>query len=292
MKIWILLGSMMLSQLSFAADVPGSSDLPEVKRPSGSEIVRYAEGPQSAIRFPLERVERVNNRLVIDDELDIEGNVIDITYELGPRDNYAIYVDALESSLSQMGAEILFSCESRGCGVSGLWANSLFKVRELYGPNGNQVYLAVKLSGNSSRYLSAYGIERGNRRQYVHIRLVESGAEQSGFQGAQILLADGRVILPVSFAGNRVSPESRAKIANIAADLKSFDPVDFAVVAYRAVTPSGTLDDAIDQSAARAEHVRALLSDAGLSIRSAYGLGPLVAPKGLSPDRVEIVKFR
>ena len=80
MKIWILLGSIMLSQLSLAADVPGSSDLSEVKRPSGSEIIRYAEGTRSAIRFPLERVERVNNRLVIDDELDIEGHVIDITY--------------------------------------------------------------------------------------------------------------------------------------------------------------------------------------------------------------------
>jgi len=292
MKIWILLGSIMLSQLSLAADVPGSSDLSEVKRPSGSEIIRYAEGTRSAIRFPLERVERVNNRLVIDDELDIEGHVIDITYELGPREDYAIYMNKLESGLRQTGAEILFSCESRGCGVSGLWANSLFKVRELYGPNGNQIYFAVKLAGDTPRYLSAYGIERGNRRQYVHVRLVAPGIEQPGFQGAQILLADGRVILPVSFAGNRVSPESRAKIADIAADLQSLNPEDFAVVAYRAVTPSGTLDDAIDQSTARAEHVRVLLSDAGLPITSAYGLGPLVAPEGLSPDRVEIVKFR
>ena len=119
LKIWILLGSMMLSQLSLAADVPGSSDLPEVKRPSGSEIIRYAEGTQTAIRFPLERVERVNNRLVIDNELDIEGHVIDITYELGPGEDYAIYMNTLESGLRQTGAEILFSCESRGCGVRG-----------------------------------------------------------------------------------------------------------------------------------------------------------------------------
>ena len=33
MKIWILLGWMMLSQLSLAADVPGSSDLVELKDP-------------------------------------------------------------------------------------------------------------------------------------------------------------------------------------------------------------------------------------------------------------------
>ena len=72
MKRWILLGSMLLSNGSIGADTPGSADLPEVIRPLGSEIIRYSEGVQSAIRFPLERVERVNNRLVIDKELDIE----------------------------------------------------------------------------------------------------------------------------------------------------------------------------------------------------------------------------
>jgi hypothetical protein len=46
------------------------------------------------------------------------------------------------------------------------------------------------------------------------------------------------------------------------------------------------------QSTARAEHVKALLAEAGLVIENTYGLGPLVAPAGLSPDRVEIVKFR
>ena len=94
MKSWVLFGSMMLSQLSWAADIPGSSDLPEVERPLGSEIVRYREGVQSAIRLPLERVERVNNRLVIDKELDIEGHVVDITYEL----------DAVKSAGFEWGA--------------------------------------------------------------------------------------------------------------------------------------------------------------------------------------------
>ena len=292
MKTWILLGSMLLSQWSIAADVPGSSDLPEVQRPLGSEIIRYSEGLQSAIRFPLERVERVNNRLVIDNELDIEGHVIDITYELGAREDYRSYMAALEAALTGQSAEILFSCESRGCGVSGLWANSLFKVRELYGSNGNQVYFAAKLAGATDRYLSAYGIERGNRRQYVHIRLVEPGVDESRFQGAQNLLSDGRVILPVEFAGNRVSPESRSAITAIATDLKSLSPGELAIVAYRAVTPGGSLEDAMTQSTARAEHVKALLAEAGLVIDNAYGLGPLVAPAGLSPDRVEIVKFR
>ena len=119
MKSWVLFGSMMLSQLSWAADIPGSSDLPEVERPLGSEIVRYREGVQSAIRLPLERVERVNNRLVIDKELDIEGHVVDITYELGAREEYEPFMATLKSKMTEQGAEILFSCESRGFHVHG-----------------------------------------------------------------------------------------------------------------------------------------------------------------------------
>lgn len=289
---WFWLGLVVFSPLTLAADVPGSADLAEVKRPLGSEIIRYSEGVQSAIRFPLERVERVNNRLVIDREIDVEGHVVDITYQLGPREDYEQYMDSLETALADAGSDILFSCESRGCGVSGLWANTLFKVRELYGPNGNQRYVAVALPGETDRYLSVYGIERGNRRQYVHLRLVEPGIDESRFQGVQTLLVDGRVILPVEFAGNRVSPESRAAIAAIASDLQGLSSDELVIVAYRAVTPGGSLDDALAQSEARAKHVQTLVREAGLPIDHAYGLGPLVTPSGLSPNRVEIVKFR
>jgi hypothetical protein len=234
----------------------------------------------------------VNNRLVIDKELDIEGHVVDITYELGAREEYEPFMATLKSKMTEQGAEILFSCESRGCGISGLWANTLFQVRELYGPNGTQVYFVVKLKGEVPRYLSAYGIERGNRRQYVHIRLVEPDIDQSQFAGAQELLTDGRMILPVEFAGNRVSPESRDVLREIAVRMQSLDASELAIVAYRPVTPGGTLTDAITESNARAVHVQSLLEEAGLRIDHAQGLGPLVAPGGLSPDRVEIVKFR
>ena len=89
-----------------------------------------------------------------------------------------------------------------------------------------------------------------------------------------------------------MSPESRAAILAIASDLKSLGTEELAIIAYCAVTPSGSLEDALAQSTARAEHVQSLLRESGFMIEKAYGFGPLVAPAGLSPDRVEIVKFR
>ena len=70
------------------------------------------------------------------------------------------------------------------------------------------------------------------------------------------------------------------------------DTSELAIVAYRPVTLGGTLTDAMTESNARAVHVQLLLEEAGLMIDHVQGLGPLVAPGGLSPDRVEIVKFR
>lgn len=283
---------MLVSTVALAADVPGSQDIPSVERPIGAEIVRYRDGLQSAIRIPLDRVQRVNNRIEISREIAIEGHVVDVTYLLGARQHYKDYIRALQDSLIADGAELLWSCESRGCGVSGLWANTLFKVRELYGSNGNQIYFAMKLPGENDRYLAVYGMEQGNRRQYVHVRLIEPDVDQRSFQGVQELLADGRAVLPIRFAGDRVSPESRAVLAEIATSLRSLVRSDLAIVAYTAVTPGGSMNDALMQSQRRADHVQELLAEAGLSIEVVHGLGGLVPPMGLSPERVEIVKYR
>lgn len=284
--LWLATGSV------FAADVPGSQDVPNIERPIGSEIVRYQDGVQSAIRIPLDRVQRVNNRIEISREIQIEGHVIDVTYQLSARQNYDDFLTALQTQLVADGSELLWSCESRACGLSGLWANTLFKVRELYGPNGNQRYAVFSLPGESKRYLSVYAMEQGNRRQYVHLRLVEPDIDQRSFQGAQELLSQGRVVLPIAFAGDRVSPESREFVAEVAENLATLAGSDLAIVAYTAVTPGGSMSDALAQSQRRAEHVQQLLSAAGLRIEAAHGLGGLVAPMGLSPERVEIVKYR
>lgn len=283
---------MLVSTGALAADVPGSQDIPSVERPIGAEIVRYRDGVQSAIRIPLDRVQRVNNRVEISREIAIEGHVVDVTYLLGARQEYKDYIRTLQESLVADGAELLWSCESRACGISGLWANTLFKVRELYGSNGNQIYFAVALPGETDRYLSVYGMEQGNRRQYVHVRLVEPDVSQRSFQGAQDLLSDGRAVLPIRFAGDRVSAESLRTLAEIATSLKSLVSSDLAIVAYTAVTPGGSMNDALMQSQRRADHVQELLAESGLRIEVVHGLGGLVPPMGLSPERVEIVKYR
>ncbi len=288
---WQAVGIWLVSGMVSAGDVPGSLDLVMVERPDGATIVRFSDGVKTALQIPLDRVQRVNNRIEVDRNIELTGFVTDVTYELGVQEGYRGYMKALQDRLVNDGAELLWACESRACGVSGLWANTLFEVRELYGPNGNQVYFAVKLP-DSEAVLTAYGIEQGNRRQYVHLRLVEPNVDRRSFEGAKQLLAEGRVVLPVLFAGSRVSPESRSVLNDVAENLATLVSGDLAIVAYTAVTPGGTLEDAIRQSTARAEHVQSLLAEAGLSISTAHGLGALVPSRKLSSERVEIIKYR
>lgn len=289
---WMGLWLSLVATAVGAADVPGSRDLPMVERPDGAEIVRYREAIQTAIVVPLDRVQRVNNRIEIGAQKQLEGHVTDVTYLLSPREGYLGYLKALERRLTRDGAEMLWGCESRACGISGLWANSLFDVRELYGPNGNQAYFAFAMPDAKDRVLMVYGIEQGNRRQYVHLRLIEPDVDQRTFKGATELLARGRVVLPVLFAGDRVSPESRDLFDDMAANLRELRVDELAIVAHRAVTPGGTLEQAIAQSTERAEHVQELLAEAGLTIDAVFGVGALVPAEGLSPERVEIVRYR
>ena len=59
-----------------------------------------------------------------------------------------------------------FTCRGRDCGRSNGWANQVFGQAILYGPEANQFYIAADQDGE---LVSAYVIERGNRRIYAHV---------------------------------------------------------------------------------------------------------------------------
>lgn len=75
-----------------------------------------------------------------------------------------------EKQLLRQG-EILFKCSGRRCGSSNYWANTVFSVPILYGPEQYQHYLVARLvNGN---YLAVYVAMRGTRKLYVHIETTQ-----------------------------------------------------------------------------------------------------------------------
>jgi hypothetical protein len=150
------------------SDVSGSRDPYDLERIPRSRIVEYQRDTEVRSReFIMGRVDSVRRDLRIGDQLDVEATQESVTYQ-APE---GASVDGVfDHYLQQIGADVLFRCEARGCGRSNDWANRVFEQAILYGPDRHQRYAALEWQG---RLIGLYVIERGNRRIYAHLQILE-----------------------------------------------------------------------------------------------------------------------
>jgi len=67
-------------------------------------------------------------------------------------------------------AELLFECTGRACGSSAQWANRVFKDRVLYGHDERQHYGVWRVQHDGASWaVVLYGVDRANRRHYLHM---------------------------------------------------------------------------------------------------------------------------
>jgi hypothetical protein len=78
-----------------------------------------------------------------------------------------------EQVRAQTGAELLFSCEGRGCGPGVQWANRVFHQRVLYGREELQRYRVYRTSEEPLELLLVYSGARTADRQYLHAELLQ-----------------------------------------------------------------------------------------------------------------------
>ena len=97
--------------------------------------------------------------------------------------------DGLNSLVAALGAqddntvEELFRCQRLKCGSSGEWANRVFGVRELYGSDRNQTFVALSVrTGEIEHVVVIYAVQRSNMRQYLHVDRVTAVPPESGSQ--------------------------------------------------------------------------------------------------------------
>lgn len=158
-----------------ADDLPGSQDLAQVSRFPGAEIVDYREGPERERVYPLGPVQRISNQLRMEGQLNVGGQLTAVTYQLPEPTATAPAFTQARKALQANGAQLLFWCEGQNCGSSSLWANEIFGNARLYGPDPQQAALLARLP-DSDTVLVIYSIIRGNRRAYLHVERLESGA--------------------------------------------------------------------------------------------------------------------
>jgi hypothetical protein len=155
-------------------DVIGSRDPLGIERFPRSWIVDYRREDTAAPReFVVGRVERSQREARVEDLLRVEGSLESAIYRIPEgipvAEVAAHFLDGLEGGL-------LFRCSGRDCGRSNEWANRIFGKAILYGPDGNQQYLAWESQG---RLTSVYVIERGNKRIYANVQVLVPGLTES-----------------------------------------------------------------------------------------------------------------
>ena len=177
MRCFSVLGLSCASSMVFAADVPGSHDLPLVPRLVDAQIVDYRPLAELERIYPMGSIRRISGQLRFDGQVSARGKATSVTYELPPEHSSTEAFTVAREALQKQGAELLFWCQARDCGESSLWANEVFGTAKLFGADDQQAYLLLRLAAPQDNSLVAlYSITRGNRRAYLHVEQFEASA--------------------------------------------------------------------------------------------------------------------
>ncbi|QAY87552.1 DUF4892 domain-containing protein [Pseudomonas arsenicoxydans] len=183
MRSFSVLALCCFSPLLFAADVPGSQDLPIVPRLADAQIVDYRPAVELERIYPLGSIRKISGQLRFDGQVSARGQTTSVTYELPAEHTSTEAFTAAREALQKQGAELLFWCQARDCGESSLWANEVFTNAKLYGADDQQAYLLLRLAAPKDNTLVAlYGITRGNRKAYLHVEQFDAAAPLGDLQ--------------------------------------------------------------------------------------------------------------
>lgn len=283
--------ALMPGMAQAATDLPGARDPEGIPRFPRSWVVAFEEDATFAPReFVVSAVEKILRERRIDQKLRIDAAALRVTYQVPagtPREEVVAHYRRL------LGPQALFSCAGRDCGRSNRWAHQVFGQAVLYGPDGNQFYVAADRDG---LLVSAYVIERGNRRIYAHIEVL---------QPEQAVTATANADLTERLAGDGYSPiggvrprrdgtipdEGVRMLQDIAPQLRIFERQRLYVVCHLYGPEAGgvLLERAGSCAEAAAEELRlGLAGDTGPELIP-FGAGPLLPRADGAAARIELV---
>ena len=234
----------------------------------------------------LSPVEKLRRDVIIEEKLRFPARVRTITYrlpdEMRVSEAAAHYLDAL-------GDAVVFSCRGLDCGGSNYWANNVFNVATLYGPDTNQFYVAAQRGPRD--LVMVYAIERGNRRRYAHVVLLEAETPVQTNRNAGLakrLSADGFATIEgvIPSRTGALDESSLAVLAEVSNELLGvFGNIHVVCHVYGSIPVDALLDAAQDCSTTAAA---ALQQPRGPTFVP-FAAGPFLPRAGAAKARVELV---
>ena len=271
--------------------MPGSSDASGLDRFPRAWIIAYERQDEFAPReFIVSAVEKIRRELRIERKLRLDATAVRVTYQIPAGVPLSEVIAHYEEAL---GSEALFSCRGRDCGRSNGWANQVFGQAILYGPESNQFYIAADVGG---QLMSAYVIERGNRRIYAHVEALQPRQAVEAVTNAELteeLAGNGfATIAGVRPRRDGSIPDAGLEtLRGLSARLRIFERLTLHVVCHL----YGPEDTALmlERSMECAQAARDALgegidADAGPKLVP-FGAGPLLPRAGGAVARIELV---
>ncbi|MYM62740.1 DUF4892 domain-containing protein [Pseudomaricurvus sp. HS19] len=228
--------------------------------------------------FTLGGLKKINGQWVADKEYRLTGELERHSYQVEGHYGYQEVFEYYRKQLLQQGAQELYRCDAFRCGSSNAWANSRFMVKQLYGLDQYQSYAAFTLQdeqGEMQNYVALYAVQRGNRRNYVHLDVIRSPERLGLISSAEVVEAQ----LQQGHSFLLPEGEQLAEQLKIVATLMSRKPGwHLAVVGVD--SEEAPLSQQLERSRARAEEVSAQLVSQGVAADrlQLFGLG------GVLPD--------
>ena len=134
---------------------------------------------QEDLLVPLSSPTKIDGRWITQKSMTASGRLSQKTSQLKDRTSLDQAWFSLLQQLNQpeKNIQLLYQCSGRDCGSSNAWANEIFGVKQLYGLDSKQHYAAlIESLENGQRIYRLYGVERGNKRQYIQVDILNSNA--------------------------------------------------------------------------------------------------------------------
>ncbi len=271
-------------------DVAGSREADFLARYPNSVISHFSERETDDYTLYISSLKKVNGVWRAEKQRSLVGDLLRLTYLIPSGHNVTLvsefYQKQIDALIAENG-EQLFHCEKRGCGSSNQWANMVFEIKQLYGPDRNQLYRVDRFEKNGQEYyLVFYLIERGNQRIYAHIDLF--ALQQGNGSDAFVSLLQGNKVLVPADEKNRDK-----LLEQVVSFLEKYPDRKLYIVGHSYGEQSVA---ALQAQAKKSAEVLAgqLGTRADLSGRvEVYGLGPLAPQSAIASgrDRIELIPY-
>ncbi|RRJ84937.1 DUF4892 domain-containing protein [Aestuariirhabdus litorea] len=247
-----------------------------------AEVVEQFQGHVTNHQLVTGSLKKVNGVVRADSEFRVNGELIRVLYQIPEGHSSKDAFEHVEGAIRVQGFTPLFRCEGRRCGGSNFWANDVFGIKRLYGPDNAQDYLIAENAALPGEYLLTYAIRRGNGRVFS---LVEHFVTDTALS---VRAQQQHYVDVVDWPSDRERlAQSNAFRELVTLIRERRQPVILAVSASGAGASQEALDSLVSGSREYAAALAQRLVEEGLDVNSfsVLGVGPTLLP-GARPGRI------